>query len=114
MSRQPWPDANPRIALIGIGSVLAIALLGVAVAGGVSHLFDHAAPRAGRLRPVATPSPELEVRPGGDLQQVRARGQARITTYGWVDPGRTVARIPLTRAMQITASRGWSEPEASR
>lgn len=114
MSRQPWPDADPRIALIGIGSVLAIALLGVAVAGGVSQLFDRAAAPAAPLRPISTPAPQLEVRGGDDLRQVLSRGQARITTYGWVDAGHTVARIPLDRAMQITASRGWSEPETPR
>lgn len=114
MSRQPWPDADPRIAVIGVGSVLALAVLGLATAAGVSHLFDRAATPAVRLRPTSTPGPGLEVRGGGDLRQVRARGQAKITSYGWVDPGRTVARIPLDRAIQITTSRGWSEPEPAR
>lgn len=113
MSRQPWPDANPRIALIGIGSVLALALLGVAMAGGVSRLFDRDTTPATRLQPIPTPAPELEVHGGGDLLQVRARGLARTTTYGWLDAGHTMARIPLDRAMQITASRGWSGPEPS-
>ncbi|HKR88143.1 MAG TPA: hypothetical protein VJS38_08190 [Phenylobacterium sp.] len=114
MSRQTPPDASMRIALIGIVAVLATAVLGLLVAAGVSRLFDRSAIPAAPLVPAAPPAPQLEVRGGGDLAQVRARAQAKLSTYGWTDPGHAAARIPLDRALAITAQRGWSDPEPAR
>ena len=109
MSPRPT-DVSPRIALIGVASVLGAAVLGLLVAAGVSRLFDRAATPTAPLRPGAPPPPRLEVVGGADLARVRARAAAKLDGYGWTDAGHRYARIPLDRAMAITAQSGWSDP----
>jgi hypothetical protein len=115
MSRPPpgasRRDASPGVAVLGVGCVLATAALGMVVAAGVGGLFDHAAIPALPLRPSVPPPPRLEVAGGGALDEVRARALAKLSGYGWADAAHTRARIPLDRAMAITAQRGWSDPE---
>ena len=41
-----------------------------------------------------------------DLKAFRAEEDAALTTYGWVDKGRGVARIPVEEAMRLLAERG--------
>ncbi len=37
------------------------------------------------------------------LIETRAKEQAAATTYGWVDQSKGVARLPLDRAIELTA-----------
>ena len=53
-----------------------------------------------------TPGPLLQVSPRDDLQQVRQREEAQLMTPAWVDKDRGVARIPIDRALEVTAQRG--------
>ena len=104
-------DAPPRIALIGLGVLSATVLVAVGLAAVFQLAFEHAAPRiaAHRVRP---PAPRLEVVGGSDLARVRAAGARRLTGYGWTDRSAGLARIPLDRALAITAQRGWADREA--
>lgn len=52
------------------------------------------------------PEPRLQVMPNEDLTQMRAAEDAVLNTYGWVDRGAGIARIPITQAMAVTADRG--------
>jgi hypothetical protein len=41
-----------------------------------------------------------------DLAALRAEEDAALHSYGWVDKGRGVARIPVEEAMRLLAERG--------
>jgi hypothetical protein len=51
------------------------------------------------------PGPRLQPAPPRDMDELRARDQEILTTYGWVDPLRGVARIPVDRAITILAEK---------
>lgn len=50
--------------------------------------------------------PLLQLAPEVDLQAFRAREDAELTTYGWIDRTAGVVRIPIDRAMELIAQRG--------
>jgi hypothetical protein len=52
------------------------------------------------------PEPRLQTNPREDLLELRAREDALLATYGWVDRNAGVVRIPIDRAMQLTLERG--------
>jgi hypothetical protein len=47
----------------------------------------------------------------GTLRQLRAREQALLTGYEWIDRDEGVARIPIGRAMEIVAQELPRTPE---
>jgi hypothetical protein len=47
------------------------------------------------------PAPRLQENPRGDLEAVRAREQALLDSYGWVDRASGRVRIPVDRAMTL-------------
>jgi hypothetical protein len=55
---------------------------------------------------VRFPGPKLQVTPRVDLQAFRAREEARLNSYGWVDKTAGVVRIPIARAMDLLIQRG--------
>ena len=52
------------------------------------------------------PSPRLQQNPRVDLRVVQAEEAKQLHSYGWVDRGNGVVRIPIERAMEIVAQRG--------
>ncbi len=52
------------------------------------------------------PEPRLEANPLEPRHRMQAREEAALTTYGWVDRGTGVARIPIGRAMELLVERG--------
>jgi hypothetical protein len=59
------------------------------------------------------PPPRLQVDPAADLQAFRRDEERRLDTYAWVDRGHGVVRIPIMRAIELTAGRGlpgWPKP----
>jgi hypothetical protein len=54
----------------------------------------------------AFPAPRLQVQPAADLERLRAREQAWLNSYGWVDRSNDIAHIPIDRAMQLILERG--------
>jgi hypothetical protein len=65
--------------------------------------------QAGR-NPVA---PLLQERPAPDLRVLRAEEERTLSSYGWVDEGKGVVRIPIEEAMRIVAERGLSSEASS-
>jgi hypothetical protein len=56
---------------------------------------------------VATPlAPPLQPNAVQDLQQMRAREDEILGSYGWVDQQNGVTRIPIDRAMDLLLQRG--------
>ena len=52
------------------------------------------------------PEPRLEANPLEPRRRMRAREDAVLTTYGWVDRQTGVARIPIGRAMDLLVENG--------
>jgi hypothetical protein len=65
-----------------------------------------ALPRAADLP--MPPAPRLQTDPDADLAALHAQEARELTSYGWVDRGAGIARIPIERAMELTAQRGIS------
>jgi hypothetical protein len=54
----------------------------------------------------APPEPRLQTQPQEDLRQMRAREEAVLRGYGWVDKQTGVAHIPIEDAMKLVVERG--------
>ena len=52
------------------------------------------------------PEPRLEPYPLAPRARLRAEEEEILTTYGWVDKNRGIARIPIDRAMELLVQRG--------
>lgn len=90
---------------------LALALVGVAVAmiAGSALLVAWIAPESLRPRHLALPAvpkPVLQIHPRDDLARFRAGEQADLSSYGWVDRGKGVVRIPVGQAMEKVVKDG--------
>ena len=92
------------VALTGAGLLLAI-WLAILVIYPFFRLLDHEGPPAAQGM-VLPPAPRLQADPPRDLGEFRARENAAMNSYGWVDRANGVVSIPIDRAMQIVAQRG--------
>jgi hypothetical protein len=52
------------------------------------------------------PLPRLQTRPYADLQSFRAAEDAALGEYEWVDREHGIARVPVSRAIDIVAEKG--------
>ena len=105
-------DVDPK-PVIWFGVALA-AMVAVTIAA-MAWMFDYLAAREDRLDASGSPladtrerpaAPPLQVTPSSDLTQMRAREEALLNSYGWVDRQEGLVRIPIERAMEILAGRG--------
>jgi hypothetical protein len=111
-------DVNPRAVWITAAGVVVVIAI---VFGVITFMFDflHRRDLASQKRSeidrvtnavAATrpqfPEPRLQVAPQVDLAALRAREDAELNTYGWVDRKAGVVRIPIERAMELLTRRG--------
>ena len=54
-----------------------------------------------------TSFPRLQVSPPEDLREFRAREDAELNGYGWINKTARVVRIPIERAMELALQRGF-------
>jgi hypothetical protein len=59
----------------------------------------------GQTRPLP-PQPRLQTYPFTDLEQLHEEEEQVLEHYEWVDKNAGVVRIPIERAMELTAERG--------
>jgi len=52
------------------------------------------------------PTPRLQTTPYDDLTRMRAAEEEKLNSYGWVDRRNGIVRIPIERAIELTAERG--------
>lgn len=71
-----------------------------------SRLTAPASPLAGTYGMKQPPEPRLQTAPLDDLQALRAREDAALHGYAWVDRQAGVVRIPIERAIEVLADRG--------
>jgi hypothetical protein len=55
----------------------------------------------------AAPEPRLQFSPRADMDAFRAREEAELHSYGWIDRTGGVVRLPIERAMDLIVQRGF-------
>ena len=114
---------NRTLTLFGIGlavltivALLAMWLLFRAFATSEARRDVPPSPLASTRQP--TPEPRLQVAPAQDMAQLRAREDAQLNHYSWIDKETGTVRIPIERAMELIARRGLPartpQPEGDR
>lgn len=84
-----------------IAAILAASLASIVM---LMYLLAHTWLRTTESMPAAIPTePRLQSNPAADLAAERAREQALLSRYVWVDRDAGIARIPVDRAMDILA-----------
>jgi hypothetical protein len=111
---KPYEERDVAFRPIAIAAAF-LALLTVATIG-LMYGLDRwlAAREVGRSAPASPlartygrqtpPSPRLQENPGRDLEALRARDQALLDGYAWVDRPSGRVRIPVERAMGLLAA----------
>lgn len=107
-------DLSVRVALIALAIVsAAIVVVGIALwlmKEGMEREPPPAAERADTPGLEAqAPAPRLQVDPPADLAALRARERRVLEATGWVDREAGIARIPVSRAMEVLVHEGWPE-----
>jgi hypothetical protein len=90
--REGFDHAEPHatsITFLAIGAVITL----VVVIAALEVYFNHAWQTAVQEKILTAPSEQL--------QQLRARENAALTTYGYADKQKGVVRIPVDRAMEL-------------
>jgi hypothetical protein len=111
--RQDAPARGVAYAILGLFAGIAISAIFV---GALLHGFEAAAPKetgAASIKgeSLAPNAPLLEVSPGTDAARVEAQAQHMLDGYAWVDRSAGLARIPIDRAMELTAKQGWPDEQ---
>jgi hypothetical protein len=110
-------DVSVRLVLLTVLAGLAFIALAGAALYGLQALYAGLDPTAPQPPPTALerhaampPPPRLQVKPAEDLAAYIERENRLLESYGWVDEDAGIARIPIERAMQLLAERGWPQP----
>lgn len=111
-------DVNPSaIWIVAAGLVVSVVLVFVVITS-LFHFLQHrdvAAQKRSAIDRVTTavaatrpqfPAPRLQVAPQIDLAELRAREEAELNSYGWIDRKAGIVRIPIERAMDLLVQRG--------
>jgi hypothetical protein len=113
-------DVNTRNTVLVMAGLAATA---AAVIGGMVLLRDGVAAHQRAALPALTPQqtktlvpppPNLQPEPYADLDRQRAAARAALEGYGYLDPERTRAHIPIDRAMQLSIGRSLDDGRAAR
>jgi hypothetical protein len=106
-------DVNPKTLLAWVAGLACMILLSIVVAW---VFFDVLAGYARRADPKISPLAETEKGPPPDpklipdephdLASVRQEEEQVLDSYGWIDKGRGLIRIPIARAMDLVAKEG--------
>jgi hypothetical protein len=112
-------DVSVRLVLLTVFTGLLVVALAGAALYGLQKLYatlDPVSPEP-PLSPLERsapepPPPQLQAEPGADFATYLARERAILESYAWQDEEAGIARIPIGRAMQLLAERGWPQPAA--
>ena len=112
--RQVDRDINLRgigLTVFGLVAATAVAMLVMwwmyesMLAGGQARQPEPS-PLAAARQPALPPGPRLQASPQRDMEQLRARENALLSSYGWRDEAAGTVRIPISRAMEVVAEEG--------
>ena len=109
--RPDYERSDVNVRLVGglaVGLVAFLLLTPVAVRG------IYTIPRSGLTGPrPAVAAPRLQINPAADLSALRRAEDGLLANYGWVNQPGGIARLPIERAIALTAERGlpgWKKP----
>lgn len=77
-----------------------------ALEGRAEHRDARPLPIVAEAGPRMVPAPHLQVTPPAEMRALAAAEEARLGSYGWVDRATGRVRIPIERAIELTAERG--------
>ena len=111
---QPADDVSTRaIVRFGVGLGIATAVISLAMWGLFRFFAARQEKHDERVPPMVaanlrrTPSgPRLEPDPLAPRRAARAREDAMLESYGWVDRNAGIVRIPIDRAMELLVEKG--------
>jgi hypothetical protein len=111
-------ELDIRGILVFVGVLVAVTLVVMCLMWGIAVLFkgslarkDPAPPALAEAREARVPpGPNLQPNPSAELAAFRAAEAAELTTWAWVDKEKSVARVPVERALEIVAARGLPAP----
>ncbi len=111
-------DADALSVTLVAALVVMMAFLVALISAGLFHYYN-ARPLAADEQPAsvtggvlagepprAFPEPRLQVAPEQDLKALRARDDAELHTYAWIDRNTGAVRIPIERAMELLLEKG--------
>lgn len=104
-----------RVTIIILATLVALVLAGVLLFQ--LYAWEYPA-RSSEAAPQVTagdlpPAPRLQTNPRVDLQTVRAREDAHLNRYAWVDRQRGIAQIPIERAMALWVENYQPQPTST-
>jgi hypothetical protein len=94
-----------RLMVLGVLALVIIAFL-VLIPLVVRATYSEALPDANRKLAAVPPAPVLQTDPEADLRAFRAKEEAQLDSYGWVDRSKGVVHIPIRRAMDDSVAKG--------
>jgi hypothetical protein len=109
------PDVvQGRPILLGTLVLILLLVLGYLIPTALEHaLMERQARLSAPANPLAErqgarlpPAPRLQVNPARDIIEHRRAEDRVLSSYGWVDARKGIARIPIARAMALVAERG--------
>lgn len=111
-------DVRPYGVLVAGAGVLGLVLVASAVTWLLVHHYvrreagntGSANPLAERWAPAHPPEPRLQTDPVRSLHELRAREDAQLHGYAWIDRPAGRVRIPIERAMALLATDGAPAP----
>lgn len=107
-----YRDVNVRGVLLFALILLVVALFVHLILVG---MFKYMEARAERAEPPPhplslgsqpPPQPRLQSNPARDMERLRQSEDGVLSSYGWMDREHGVTRIPIDRAIELTAERG--------
>lgn len=119
MSSQLDRELNVRF-IVGFAIVLTLVIVGLGAlmwttSNYLSDRLEAADPPPPRL-PAARvqappPGPQLQNDPEQDLVDLRAEEEELLSTYEWIDSGGGIARVPISKAIELMAATQKSSEE---
>ncbi len=112
-------DIRGKTVLITAAGLFLSCLLIALVVALLFNFFERTRPEveASPLAPARDipPNPKLQVNPRMELQDVRAHENLLLHQYAWIDKDKGIVRIPIERAIDLIAQRGFPpiKPEAA-
>lgn len=88
---------------IGLAAIVLVAMIGMVVYFRVSQVTQQSElpAYATSSRDLEPPAPQLDPLQSQHLKELRQRHEELLTSYEWIDKERGIARIPITRAMEL-------------
>lgn len=104
-------DAAVRpVVLFTLGLAALLVVTALSMVGLFRALDERERADESRPHPMADdqlpPAPRLQTATSDDLQAHRAREAKLLHEYAWIDPQAGIVRIPIERALELTAERG--------